>query len=249
MPSPNAPITDPVDPGTPGLPDPDGEEGGLKALRDQLDRQEQELNALKNRPAAPAQPQPGGPMPGPTKEQLEAEFWKNPVEVSSALAMRAAQEFSANAVMPHLDTLIAVARTEARNSCKNPEIFDKYSAEIEAKLAQVHPQYRTNINVWKNAANNVFGEHIDDIAKTMGSKVVLTSDGPALPSPRAAAAPKTAADKLSDEQKLWAGRLGLTPEQYAHGLEVVNDPDKWEQVITLDSEQARRRHAAASANK
>lgn len=210
--------------------------------------------ALREARAQPVQPaRPAGA--GPTKEELEKSFWANPLDMTAAIAQRAAQEAAGQAfqagqaaMAPSIDTLIQAARDKARE--RDSEIFDRFGAEIDAKVAMVQPQFRTNVNVWINAYNNTVGENIEEVLKMRsartagGESISIKGGGPAPPSPKPAPVPKSPA--LSDDEKRIAKKLGLTDDEYRRGKDrYENQETSWDQVITFDS--SRRRVNAAAA--
>lgn len=217
----------------------------LTAIQQRLQQQDEALNnlrtAVNNRPVAtpPAQPTP------PNVQDLEQQFWKEPLNVSAQIANRAAYEAAANTLAPHLDTLVALAKGTVRN--QDPALFDRYTGEIEARIAQVHPQFRGNINVWQGIFNAVKGEHTAELlreARESGSSTPRVGDGPAPPTPKAPPAPKV--EQLSKDEQEFAKFLGLSDDEYRHGKAILESPDShWSEVITFDSDEKRRQQRAA----
>jgi hypothetical protein len=196
------------------------------------------LQAALRTPAPPAAPAPAQP----SKKDVEALFWGNPLDTSAAIATQAVRTELAGTQ----ETLAELARQQARGT--DPEMsafFDKHIDEITANVNSVAPQFRGNVTVWKNAFAFVKGQHLDEILeidrkRTPGGPV-RTPDGPSAPSVRQPNAP--ASVKLSDEELTVSRGLGLTEAQYAHGKRFKaeqqgrgNSP--WDEAITTDSAQA-----------
>lgn len=188
-------------------------------------------NALRAAPATTQAP----PQNLPTKQDLETAFFKDPLGFSAAIATHAASN------NPSMDTLIEVARREARGEGEDAEIFDKYYTEIEQQVASLAPQFRTNVHVWRNAFRIVAGAHMRDILNERRGSVapaIRIKDGPAAPNTREASAPSPI--KLTPEQENMARQLHLTPDEYRHGMEVLEKqaskgPSPWDEVITIDN--------------
>ena len=197
-------------------------------------------------PAAPAQPD---------AKALEAEFWKNPLGMTQAIAARAVAEASA-AVTPATDTLVNVAKEQARS--RDPRIFDLLRAEIEAKVQGMPPQFHQSAAVWNNAFNMAVGENLDRVTAARATPpaapaaaAAAPAGGPAMPSSRQPAPPPE--EKLTDDEKEFIGKFGLSAESYrrgkqryeAQGTGKPNTPSSWDEVITFDSDQAKAKRAAA----
>jgi hypothetical protein len=236
----------------------------LAAIREMLEQHARQLSQLSQTRQAPppntpppanppVQPGSGVVRPGMTKEQIEQEFWKNPLEVSATIARMAAAEATNGMFSGVSNTLYEAAKSKARES--NPELFDRYLPEIEATVAQAPENYRSNVLVWHNAMRMVFGAHIEDIAaeknKTRPSveapAVHIRNDGPAVPSPRTPPGPRK--EELSAEEKYIARNLGLSEDSYRLGKELLSQqdpvgPSRWDEVITTDSSARRRSNAS-----
>lgn len=195
-------------------------------------------------------PAPDIPPP-PDKKAVETAFWRDPLSVSTAIAQAAMQNNPGN------DTLMEVAMGQARGA--DPEvqaIWDKYLPEIQANVATVAPQFRTNVQVWRNAFNFVKGIHFDEIFGERQSRnksaALHTNDGPAAPGVRApSGSPKT---KLTEEESFISSSLGLTEDQYRHGKQIISEQhgkekSPWDDAITIDSQSQRRANANAKRAK
>lgn len=209
-------------------------ENELKGMGERLGRAE---GALQNQPLAINNAPPTAPAMG--KEALEKEFFKNPLEMSAAIATKAAQDAVANLEAGNIDTQIEQARVMARS--EDVAFFDKWRVEIEAKVMGMHPQFRKNVMIWRNAIKMTKGEHVDDIVREAQAKAdsstttIHKGDGPAPPSPRAAS--PSAKEPLSEEEKTVAKGLKLSEDRYRRGKErYKNQEEAWSKVITLDSE-------------
>lgn len=247
---------------------PDGSAGGggterdleLDLLKQQVAGQGQavvQLQQVLRQARAQSQPQARPAGMAPTKEDLEKSFWQNPLDMTAAIAQRAAAEASQAAfhagqasIAPAMDTMIQTARDQAR--ARDPEIFDKFQLEIDAKVAMVHPQYRTNVNVWVNAYNNTIGENMEEVLRMRQGRVeggpppIKGAAGPSVPSTRQAPSPKQTS--LSDDEKRMAKKLGLTDDEYRRGrVRYENQDTSWDEVITFDSSRRRANAAAATA--
>lgn len=224
----------------------------MEARIAELTAEQGRLRAAISRPPAPA-PQPTAQPAQPNPEEARRQFWNNPLETSAAIGAHMAN----TVIGQHYDTLVATARREAREQFRNKDLFDKYAGEIEQFVRQsVQPQFLTNINVWSNAARVVIAEHIDDIRaeaqRTTGAPAVRTADGPAAPSPRQPAPP--AKTELSREERDFIRRYDITEDQFRAGKAAIETGGKGEYVtkdnafddaVTFDSRQARRRARAA----
>lgn len=216
----------------------------------------QSLQASLNRQQTPP------PQPGTVSiEDLNKQFFKDPVTTAVAIAQQAAAEAVARSGEVNFDTLVGVARDKAR--AKNPELFDKYADEIAQTVnTTVDRQFHTNSTVWENAAHIAYGKHMNEIrdlarqTQPQASAIRVSEGGPVAPGGHQPEAPKGAASKLSDEELTMAKRLNVDPELYAKGkADYDNQPDKgkssWDTVVTFDSrdkrriERAKRRAAAA----
>lgn len=180
----------------------------------------------------------------PDKKQVETAFWQDPVGVSAAIASQAAQMASQNG--PGLDTLIELAKKAARDD--DPETFDKYYGEIEQSMTQANlgPQFRANVNVWRNAFNMVRGNHVNEIIETRSkgkASAAPSGDGPAASQP--AAAPAAAKVKLSEDEAKMARNLGISEAGYIHGKRIIDEQhgrekSPWDDAITIDTASAQR---------
>lgn len=247
---------------TPGLPpEPAVKDPALEAMERELATQKEQIgrltSAVQNQPVNIQQPpQNGQPL---TKEQLEKDFFKNPLDMTAAIAYKAVSDALANSEAQNFDTLVDVARNAARESDK--EFFDKYRIEIEAKVMGMQLQFRKNSQIWRNAITMTKGEHVNDLLKERaGSPAPAIHDGPAKVGARSPAAPAQVA--LTADEKEVARGLKLSEERYRRGKSrtITNgpnshslDPAAWADVITFDSDaketaNARSRAAAAKKN-
>lgn len=221
--------------------DPPAAPPAVAPAADPKDAEIARLQAALRQPAPPAAP----PI---DKKALEVEFFKNPLEMSTAIANAAALNNPAN------DTMIEVAMSQARGS--DPEmqaVWDKYLPEIQQHVGTVQPQFRTNVTVWRNAFNFVRGQRMEEIftARKAATPAIHTSDGPAAPGVRAAGAPPKS--KLTEEESYIATQLGLSEDSYRHGKEIMagqhgKEKSPWDDVVTIDS-QAQRRSARDAKRK
>lgn len=198
-------------------PDPDAQ---LRNMESQLAKTNQELERLKG---AVAQPRPQAVTQGhqPNKEDMEKQFWQDPLNSTMTIAKYASQqayEAARRDAGLSLEALSELAKEKIRSS--DPEVFDKFQGEIEAMVATVPEQFKQNANVWRNAFNSVKGNHMDEIIKLKsGPRAPGGGDGPAPAGHRQAPAHKAAA--LSDDQAEFARKLGLTQDEYRRGLDLV----------------------------
>lgn len=225
---------------------------------DRLARMEQELRDTRNLAQnLSSRLQSATPPPAPPQqnnsEEMRRQFYADPVAASVAIARQAAVEAQQQHGNQHMDTMIAVARSQVRSS--DAELFDQYQYEIDAQVAQVDPQFRGNINVWANAFNLVKGAHIRDITDRARQQHpqapavhISREGGPAAPSHASAPAPRST--ELSPEEKTMARKLGITEGEYSQGKvdnasqndERVNPlgPSSWDSVVTFSSKEKRR---------
>ncbi len=218
----------------------------LDAMKAQLAAQSRKVQELEGalRSKSPSVPQPP-PSQAPDPKALENEFWKNPVGITAAIVQRGVQEAVQQSQGQNFELLRQLAKNQARSA--DQELFDKYEAEIEAKVGQVHPQFHTNPTVWINAFNVVKGEKMQEILRERREGPVapalrIPKDGPAPPSPKAP--PEPSKRELTPEQLEVARRLKLTEDQYRAGLEHYerqSDTGKssWDEVLTFDSDAPR----------
>lgn len=213
-------------------------------LEDQVKQMQADIvrvrEAVQNIPTPSPPPSPPSPATD-QKAELEKAFWKDPLSMTAAIAQRAAFEATQAAGGMNLDTLTELAKQQVRGTDPiQQQLFDAYSSEIEEMVKQMPPQLHSNKNVWQNATHVVLGRHINDIRKMTSQTPPQQSGGPLPSSPRAATEPKKEA--LSADEKDWARRWGITDDEYRHGKELYEAQDSaWDKVITLDSDQARRR--------
>lgn len=202
--------------------------------------------ALKSKPAPP----PANPAQ-PTKDEIEKTFWGNPIDMTSAIAQRAAQEAEQRVMNALLPSQRDAARDKVRS--EDSEVFDKYESEILEMVNTTSPQFHGNINVWQNALAMIRGKHFDEISKAKADKKAttdegqvttprLTSDGPAPPSSRQPPAPKVT--PLTDDEKATANGLDMTEAEYKRGqYRLANQDTEWGKVITFSSVAKRRADA------
>jgi hypothetical protein len=202
------------------------------------------------------------------KKDLEKEFIKNPLDMSAAIAQRtvnhALQQFQAG--MGHsFDTQVEMARKLARgDDADRQKLFDTYAGEIEASVAQVDVPMRANTTVWRNAADLVFGRHLNDLKPKADDPNrapavhVSTGGGPAAPS-AAQPAPKASDDKLTPEEQKFARKFRISDAEYLQGKKDnlnqtdpilnPNGPSSWDRFVTFDSREKRKEARRAAAAK
>lgn len=220
----------------------------IARMEAELADQKRLVNQLASQMPRPQAP----PQSGVNMDDLNKEFYKNPVTTAAAIAAQAANEAIARHGQNGMDTLVQVAKDKAREQSKNPELFDKYSAEIEARVkATVDPQFHSNMNVWLSSANISFGEHMSEIRdavraeKPASPAIKISEGGPAAAGGQQAPALKGAAEGLSADEREMARNMDISPEQYAHGKEAVEKqaakgPSSWDKYVTFSSKEARR---------
>jgi hypothetical protein len=244
-------------------PEPDPE---VVRLRAEVATHRQSLDQLRARISAP--PQPAVQTQAPSQKEMNAEFYKDPINSTAAIAARVASDLLRNNGQGDRDTLVQMARTQVR--AKDPEIFDKYALEIENAVSQAGPQFQTSIHTWEAGFNVIKGQHIDDILALKGQQRagqgnqtpavhISSQGGPESPSPRAASALE--GDKLTREESNVAKKLGLTDDEYKAGKkayegqnDIISDPvgkSSWDQYITFSSSDKRKaeRQARKAAKK
>lgn len=195
----------------------------------------------------------------PSREDMQRQFYADPINSTQAIAAQAAREAVQQYGAGHMETLVATAREQARSS--DPELFDRYIAEIEGNVALAGPQFAANTNVWKSAFNMAKGQHMNEIrdaARQQNPQApaihVSREGGPGVPNVPQGPAPRVA--ELNEDQKRTAKKLGITEDMYRQGIE-YNDkqtdldfnplgPSSWDKVITFDSREKRRNERAAA---
>lgn len=228
----------------PANPPPDARDAEIARLR----------AALTN---PPPNPNPPAQPPPVDMKALETTFWKDPLNMSAAIAQQAAVNAQVNS--GSFETLVEVAKKSARgDDPARQKLFDKYEKDIVAKVQNsVQPQFYANVNVWRHAFNFVLGEKHDEIhgvrqQEENRAPAVHIPDGPGVPSTRAPGAPSKI--KLTEEQRHWAKNFGLTEDQYRKGIQIREDqrdrPDQdssWDEVVTVDSVRQKRNKGGKAA--
>lgn len=237
------------DPETPKTPEADAQEklqAELKLKEQEVAQYQEALRASQELPA---------PAPSPnqswTKEQVEAEYYKDPISVTGAVAAhRVQQEMKAFQAQqaPGLETTIELARGMARGTTPEEQaLFDKYRPEIEEQIKQsrVPPHFLANVHVWRNAFNVVKGQKMSEILRAH-TPTPGRDDGP---SPPTRSSPMPTPGPLSEEERKMAAGLGISEEEYQEGKKDVSigptgesiiDSEAWGQVMTFDSRKKRR---------
>lgn len=226
-------------------------------MRGELNQMKDFLRGLRQpAPSAPPAPAPGA---APDKTELTREFHRNPLDSSVSIARSVSEATSREAMAtlgPALETLKAVARDKVRE--QDPELFDKYKDEIEARVNALQPQFHQNVNVWQNAFDITRGNHIREIiaaereARPRSAAVHVSTEGGPETARRAAPSSDNRPNLTADE-KLWADRLGLSEAQYAAGKEkFANQSERgkssWDNYITFDSKEKRRKERERARN-
>lgn len=240
------------------VPDPEAER-----LRSELARATASNEDLKRKLASRPTPVYTGTesRPAPTPQDLQRQFFERPIESAAAIAQTAVTAALEQENNSSFETIKALARSQARQG--REELFDRYASEIDALMEQAPPQFQKNIHVWKNAANNVFGQHVDEIrpsSKESGNRspaVILSrsADGPAPPSPPTARVASPGASLTQEEREVAQALAphvgwdhGEAEERYAHGKAVMEGqgdgratrPSSWDPVVTFNNRFGRR---------
>ena len=139
---------------------------------------------------------------------------------------------------PMLAQQASFAKAEARRAAKVPAVWTKYADEIEAQMANVPIQARTQ-EAWEMAAKIVAADHMDELAQARAETLAATPDSGTvtgdggMPNARATASdPLTqlfldddpsiarlkAIGKGAEDAKRAANSMGLTFESYADML-------------------------------
>lgn len=228
----------------------------LDALKSAVQQQGQALNQIVQQLGNNQQQGAGDP-----RTAANQQFFNSPVEMSHAIATRAAMEAGAAS---H-ETLRELAKRVVRD--EDPEIFDQFQTEIEAMVNQAPPNYQTNATVWRNAARNVKGAHLREILQAERDKQhEAKPNAPALrigdaanPSGvRSAPSGNGESPSLDDEERAVLKRFkGLTAAKYIQGRDDLarqgdpkspnpEDPSPWDRVITFDEKTGRNWKAPAA---
>lgn len=244
----------------PELPNPPGDDkkGGMPPdiaaarLEAQLANVTSQLEGLRGQVSQASQPRPAQPAPL-DKKDLEKAFWNDPLGMTSSIANAAAAQAAGFVQNQNIETMREVAKDKVR--ALDPETFDRYAGEIDAKVRLVHPAQQSNIQVWHSAFSMVKGEHVDEIiaakaAKAPAQTTAKTGDGPASPSTKAAPAPKT--EPLTDEEKTFVKKFKISEEGFRRGAsryasQSEEGPSSWDDVITFDSRNPRPKPAKRTA--
>lgn len=216
----------------------------------QADLQEQRRLTQQLQQNMPKQPTPQNNL-----DDLNRQFFKDPVTSAVAIARQAAAELQQSQGANAHETLVGVAQDQARKT--NPELWDKYHTEIVEKVkAQVDSQFHTNSTVWSSALDMAIGRHINDIRdavraeKPQAPAIKISEGGPAIGGGRPAAAPTGAAEKLTAEERQMAKDLDISPESYAAGKDAYDNQSakgksSWDDYVTFSSKDSRRKARAA----
>lgn len=212
----------------------------LDQLKARLAQQDTELSTLKQTLQQRPAPQPQQPQQKqPTKQELEKEFWADPLGKLGELAQVVRNNTLAEVQAMQHEPLTDLAKQKARET--DPEVFDALEVQVLAKIQDIPKQYHTNTTLWVNALNQVKGENLDKVMEIRGKggqRQPHSPDGPAPTSPRNL--PVTKKTLLPDEAEI-ARKMKLTPEQYLRGKEFyANQEDMWKGVVTFDSQFDRR---------
>lgn len=184
-----------------------------------------------------------------TMDDLNRQFYKEPVTTAAAIAQQAAREIFQQQGQNGHETLIAVAKEQARK--RDPELFDKYQTQIQARVNLTDPQFHSNIQVWNSAFDMAMGAHMDEIRDEIRKKspqapaIKISQGGPDIPNGQQGQAPKAGGSNLSPEELQMAKNLDISPESYAKGKEDYdNQSDKgkssWDGLVTFSSKDSRR---------
>jgi|HubBroStandDraft_1064217.scaffolds.fasta_scaffold00148_8 hypothetical protein len=235
----------------------------VAALRAEINKRGKDIDALKKLVLVQPQPQvqqQQQPQQQVDMQALNKEFYKEPVrlaaDIASAITERAKQEMRQEFSNASFDTLRQSARGMARAG--NTVLFDRFAGEIEAEVAKTPTQYQTNASVWQSAMTFVKGMHADELVEEArkapptgngGSAAVHISQqgGPQNGRP---AGPPPAVEKLSDDERAVARKLGITDQQYIDGKKSIETqrktgPSSWDSVVTTSTKEKRRREADA----
>jgi hypothetical protein len=189
-------------------------------------------------------------------DELNRQFFKEPITTAAAIAQQAANEAIARHGQNGQETLVLLARDKARE--RNPELFDKYATEIEQRVkTTVDPQFHSNVNVWLSSLNMSIGEHVAEIREAarqldpakQAPAVKVSEGGPAIPNGAQPNAPKGAASGLTAEELTMAKNLDISADDYAAGKKFYEGqnkkgPSSWDDVVTFSSKDMRRKERA-----
>ena len=138
------------------------------------------------------------------------------------------QALTETAVLAQIPTAIESAKRLVRD--EDPEFWDQHRATIEARVENAYPGNKvaqTDYNVWNAAKLFVEGE-LARLArreqlnakleeKPRGPAIRIPGNGPAQPSPAAAAAASQQKPELSRAELEVAGKMGLSGKEYQRG--------------------------------
>lgn len=240
----------------------------VQRLQTELQRSKQDVETLRRQIFSTPAPQPAAApsAPAPTKADINREFIKDPTEYSMAIATRVANETINRTMGPAYETMVEQARQLARG--EDPEMWDRFQAEIQANVDMVEPHLKTNVNVWKNSFRMVKGAHLSEIVEAARAKPnsgpgIIIRDGGG-PTHSNAAAPAQPKEAITPEEHRVAQKFRISDEEYLRSKKanlsqtdfILNPlgPSSWDEHVTFDSRDTRAKkreelHAARAANK
>lgn len=184
----------------------------------------------------------------PNQVDVNKQIWANPAQAIDYMATQRATQAAQQMMSVDHDTMVENAKKLAREA--SPEVWEKYAAEIESRVAQNPPLYHRNVNLWKEMATRVAGEHWRELARDERDAAnadkpkapAIRTGGPAAPSPRPAPAinreEELAPEAKEISKKLRLGgddRMRQAIKNYANqGSESdPTVPSSWDPVFTF----------------
>lgn len=134
--------------------------------------------------------------------------------------------------------LAATARDAAMRSPAHEDVWRRYGPEIDAMMATVHPQGRTDPAIWGQAAELVAGKHYRELARVEADRLIASGAGSLPTTGTTGAAPAGTSDpidalfhdnhpaiegfrrigKSASDVRAFATSMGHSPEAYANML-------------------------------
>lgn len=214
---------------------------------ERLRREQQVLNQRFDMLQGTIQQQQQQPQVQQSQADVNKQIWANPAQAIDYMATQRAAQAAQQMMSVDHDTMVEQAKRLARDA--SPEVWEKYAAEIEMRVAQNPPIYHRNVNLWKEMATRVAGEHWRELARDEREAAnadkpkapAIRTGGPAAPSPRSAPAIHREeeldplAKEIAKKMRLDEGKMRQAIKNYANqGSESdPTVPSSWDEVFTF----------------
>lgn len=214
---------------------------------DKIRREQQAMNQRLSTLASSMQQPPAQQQQQMDPADATKQFYSNPIAASDYIATQRAQQVAQQMMSVDHETMVAVAKREAREAA--PEVWEKYGSEIEARAAQNPPVYHRNVGMWKNIATMVAGEHYRELARDQREAAeegktkapAVRTGGPAAPSTRPAPSLQREeelsplAKEVAKKMRLSDSRMREAIKNYANQGDERDPsvPSSWDAVMTF----------------